>query len=338
MLTVFVPQQCPPSEKVVDSHVCNLNEIMGLIRSDAFSQAVFVMNLFTLLLVMITEVSVFRREKFLDTTFSYNPRKPANNLMARPVDGGQSLMQKHPYVAHMLLWQNITTGNLARAAVSMVGVNLIVSSVLILGFHYAGSNSVIGLFTNTLLLGSKLLYASIICLLPKNVRQGTSLYKFMRVSFNVLDANFLQSDGYKNHHHRITWADVEAEYARMAQAEKGDVHMMAAQARSVFNLLVGNPDTARLKAIQSRRLTRVSKSFRQKVSRAVREEMRGNGEEVDDYSDEEQTRKGAMAHFKLALRNSGKGIRGTMPSSWRKQAEGNGNGNGQEGGTGNNVV
>jgi len=267
MLTVFVPQKCPPSALVTDPHTCTLNEVFGLIKSDIFERAVFALNLLTLLLVVIAEYMIFNRERFMDRTLSYNPRRPANNLSAIPADGNPSLMQKHPYVAHAVLWQNISTGNIARAAVSMVAVNLVITSVLILGFHYAGSASVIALITNTLLLGSRLLYASVICLAGQNPRQATSLYKVMRVSFNVIDSNFLSSDEYRRNLHRFTWEDVEAEYARMVQAEQGDVQMMKQQAKAVVKILVGR--NGRDSMVLSRRMTRRNKTFQDRVMAAV---------------------------------------------------------------------
>ena len=278
MLTVFVPQKCPPTPLVADFHTCSLNEIFGLIKSDRFEQAVFVLNLFTLVLVVLTEYMLFHREHFLDQTLSYNPRKPANNLSAKRPDGSPSLLEQHPYVAHALLWQNITTGNLARTSVSMVVLNLVVSSALILGFHYAGSASVIALITNTLLLGSKLLYASVICLTGGNPRQGTSLYKFQRVSFNVLDSNFLSSEAYAKNKHRYTWDDVEAEYARFLQAEQGDVHMMASQAKAVLNVLVRSKDPLKQQSLfLARRETRRNKTFRDRVAAAVTEQLKHKG-------------------------------------------------------------
>jgi hypothetical protein len=278
MLTVFVPQQCPPTPLVSDFHTCTLNEVMGLIKSDRFELAVFVLNLFTLVLVVITEYMLFTREKYLDMALSYNPRKPANNLSAKRPDGSPSLLEQHPYVAHALLWQNITTGNLARTSISMVALNLVVSSALIIGFHFAGSASVIALITNTLLLGSKLLYASVICLTGNNPRQGTSLFKFQRVSFNVLDSNFLSSEAYAKNRHRYTWDDVEAEYARFVQAEQGDVHMMASQAREVLNVLVRSKDPLKQqRSFQARRVSRRGKSFRDRVAAAVSQELKQTG-------------------------------------------------------------
>jgi hypothetical protein len=77
----------------------------------------------------------------------------------------------------------------------MVLVNLLLSAILILHFYPDGTRSYTSLVTNTLLLGSKLLWAAVICLQSKNNQQGVSLYKTMRINFNIIDANFLEGDG-----------------------------------------------------------------------------------------------------------------------------------------------
>jgi hypothetical protein len=41
----------------------------------------------------------------------------------------------------------------------------------------------------------------------------------VRVSFNVLDQNFLQSEQYKSHKDSYSWSDVQKEYSKMAAAE-----------------------------------------------------------------------------------------------------------------------
>jgi hypothetical protein len=162
MLAIFVPQTCPPTPAEPIEHTCNLYE--NTHDLSLLNQVVLGLNALTLVMMLLTEYSVFRRETWLDTTLSYNPRKAARHLSMPGTDGGPSLLQQHPYIAHQLLWQNITAGNLARATICMVLINLVMSSVLILGFYNDGARSTIMLVTNTMLLGSKLLWAAIICL------------------------------------------------------------------------------------------------------------------------------------------------------------------------------
>ena len=169
MLAIFVPQICPATPEEPIPHTCNLYENTHDLT--LLNQAVLALNALTLVMMLLTEYSVFRRETWLDTTLSYNPRKAARHLSMPGVDGGPSLLQQHPYIAHQLLWQNLTAGNLARATICMVLVNLLISSVLILGFYNDGARSSIMLVTNTMLLGSKLLWAAIICL---QARAGTA--------------------------------------------------------------------------------------------------------------------------------------------------------------------
>jgi hypothetical protein len=122
----------------------------------------------------------------------------------------------------------------ARATIAMVLVNLLVSSIVILGWYSDGTRSVTSLITNTLLLGGKLLWASVVCLQSKNNQQGVSLYKTTRVNFNVIDANFLNSEEFGRNKDKYTWDDVQGEYARVLAAEKGDVKVMAENAKVVL--------------------------------------------------------------------------------------------------------
>jgi len=175
LLVVFVPQTCPRSASYALEHTCTLYE--NTHNLSQYEATALALNIFTLFLVLLTETLVFRREQFLDNVLSYNPRKPANNLSAEPPDGSPSVLEQHPYVAHMLLWQNLTAGNLARTTCAMVLVNLLVSSVLILGYNSNGSSSIVSLVTNTMLLGSKLLFSAVVCLRSSSNKNGTSLYK-----------------------------------------------------------------------------------------------------------------------------------------------------------------
>ena len=162
MLAIFVPQRCPPTESQPTEHTCNLYE--NTHDLSLFNQAVLAVNAITLVMMLLTEISVFRREKWLDTTLSYNPRKAARYLSMPAPDGGPSMLAQHPYIAHQLLWQNLTAGNLARATIGIVLINLLLSSILIVGFYNDGARSSIMIITNTMLLGAKLLWAAIICL------------------------------------------------------------------------------------------------------------------------------------------------------------------------------
>ena len=162
MLAIFVPQRCPPTALSPSYHTCNLYE--NTHDLSLLNQAVLAFNGMTLIMMLLTELSVFRREKWLDTTLSYNPRKAARFLSMPSPEDGRSMLEKHPYIAHQLLWQNLTAGNLARATIALVLVNLIISSILIVGFYNDGARSVITIITNTMLLGAKLLWAAVICL------------------------------------------------------------------------------------------------------------------------------------------------------------------------------
>jgi len=162
MLCVFVPQKCPPTDVNPLPHTCNMYE--NTHDLSLFNQGVLAVNALTLCMMLLTELSVFRREAWLDSTLSYNPRKPASYLSMPGNDGGPSVLQQHPYIAHQLLWQNLTAGNLARATIALVLVNLLLSSVLIIGFYNDGARSTIMIITNTLLMGAKLLWAAVICL------------------------------------------------------------------------------------------------------------------------------------------------------------------------------
>ena len=224
MLAIFVPQKCPPTATNPTIHTCNIYD--NITDLTPFNKAVLALNAFTLIMMLLTEYSVFRRETWLDTTLSYNPRKAARHLSMPAPDGGPSLLQRHPYIAHQLLWQNLTAGNLARATIAMVLVNLLASSVLIIGFYNDGARSVITIITNTLLLGAKLLWAAVICLQSKNNQQGVSLYKTMRINFNIIDANFLASEGARRLRCHIA-PPSQAALSRRVRAVQRQVHVGA---------------------------------------------------------------------------------------------------------------
>ena len=177
MLAIFVPQKCPPTALVPTAHTCNLYE--NTHDLSLLNRAVLFFNGLTLIMMLLTEMSVFRREKWLDTTLSYNPRKAARFLSMPSPEDGRSMLQKHPYIAHQLLWQNLTAGNLARATIALVLVNLILSSILIVGFYNDGARSIITIITNTMLLGAKLLWAAVICLQARAPRCGVALQSFV---------------------------------------------------------------------------------------------------------------------------------------------------------------
>ena len=173
MLAIFVPQRCPPTALIPTPHTCNLYE--NTHDLSLLNRAVLFFNGATLVMMLLTEMSVFRREKWLDTTLSYNPRKAARFLSMPSPEDGRSMLQKHPYIAHQLLWQNLTAGNLARATIALVLVNLILSCILIVGFYNDGARSIITIITNTMLLGAKLLWAAVICLQARDLRCDVAL-------------------------------------------------------------------------------------------------------------------------------------------------------------------
>jgi len=240
MLTVFVPQHCGGGGGGGGGHTCSLYE--NTHRLGRLNAGALALNAFTLLMVCLTEVLIFRRERFLDKCLSYDPHKPANNLSASPA-GEPPLLQQHPLLAHRLLWHNIAAGNLARAAVCLLLVNLLFSASLILRLRSAGSASLLALATNTMLLGSKLLVTALVCLRADNARTATSIYKVMRVAFNVVDSNYLVSRDFVRNAHRITWSQVQAEYERVQLAERGDVKAMSAHAQRVMSHIVSRRDS-----------------------------------------------------------------------------------------------
>jgi hypothetical protein len=101
----------------------------------------------------------------------------------------------------------------------------------------------------------------------KNNQQGVSLYKTMRINFNIIDANFLEGEGeasscvlplrafahcfaaaeYARNKDKYTWEHVQEEYKRVAIAEKGNLKMMASQAKHVIrHIAVGRQTTTGL--------------------------------------------------------------------------------------------
>lgn len=133
-------------------------------------------------------------------------------------------------------------------------INLVVSAVLILGMHPAGTSSAVGLVTNTVLLGSKLMHAASVCLQKRNAFRAVSIYKATRVVFNVIDTSYLASPEYKRiaEEGKYEWAAVEAEMNFAAAAEHGDREALRKQARGVLaHMAVGTRGTLRLGRIST---------------------------------------------------------------------------------------
>jgi len=191
-------------------------------------------------MVAVTEVQILRRENWMDDALSYDPDQSANHLLADPEDSPDApVLRNHPYIAHTLMWQNLVVGNLARATIVAVIINLVLTAVLLLGQHSAGNTTVIGLVTNTMLLGSKLLHAASVCLQKQNALRAVSIYKATRVVFNVIDSSFLASPHYLAivddlANTRFNWEAVEAEMDYAAAAEHGNLVALRNQAREVL--------------------------------------------------------------------------------------------------------
>ena len=133
-------------------------------------------------------------------------------------------------------------------------INLVVSAVLVLGMHPAGTSSAVGMVTNTVLLGSKLMHAASVCLQKRNAFRAVSIYKATRVVFNVIDTSYLASPQYKRiaAEGRYEWEAVEAEMNFAAAAEHGDRDALRKQARGVLaHMAVGTRGTLRLGRIST---------------------------------------------------------------------------------------
>ena len=142
-------------------------------------------------------------------------------------------LNQHPYIGRTLLRHNLAAGNLARASVCLLVVNLLASSVYILRVRSAGSASSLSLATNTVLLGGRLWIAAVVCLRPSNLLTATSIYKSLRVVYNVVSPHH---DRRKDE--RLTWAAVAAEAERMRLAESGDVRAMTRSVQRVMHHIV----------------------------------------------------------------------------------------------------
>ena len=261
MLSVFVAQTCPGATDasgaaIPGTHTCSISEAAA--RGGDMQLFVLAFNAFTLFMVALTEVQILRRENWMDDALSYDPDQSANHLLADPEDSPDApVLRNHPYIAHTLMWQNLVVGNLARATIVAVIINLVLTSALLLGQHSAGNSTVIGLVTNTMLLGSKLLHAASVCLQKQNALRAVSIYKATRVVFNVIDTSFLSSPHYLAivddlANTRFNWAAVEAEMDYAAAAEHGNLDALRNQAREVLaHMAIGAHNRKRIGRISS---------------------------------------------------------------------------------------
>jgi len=86
MLLIFTPTMCPPTATNPVKHGCSVSEVLD----GGFAVFVLVINVVTLLHILLTELVIFRREKWMNNRLSVDDALPPSNRacdrrLARPV-------------------------------------------------------------------------------------------------------------------------------------------------------------------------------------------------------------------------------------------------------------
>ena len=193
LLSLFTPQICPATAAAPLPHSCTLHEnTRGL---SAFNAAILALNFFTLFTILLTELLVFRRERFMNKNFTVDDAFPSNNLSRPSIplpDGGYaSLFDKHASLAAALRLSNRAVAASSKICSLTIVCNVSLSAAFILSQRSDGFRSVLSLISATMLIGTRFLTASFVCsagaATDDRGHASVSLYTKLHAVFNRLD-------------------------------------------------------------------------------------------------------------------------------------------------------
>ena len=145
LLLFFVEQTCKPTTLNPAWHACTIAEDF----KSPYEVAVVAVNCISLAIFVYAQVLFWLREKFLIEHFEEDEDLPGDNL-PQEIQGYPSYLDRlrrhnrHVYVTSELLFVALL-------------VNFVLSAVLILGDHFSGRASIIGLLSNTFLCLAKVM-------------------------------------------------------------------------------------------------------------------------------------------------------------------------------------
>ena len=153
LLSVFIQQDCATTSCTSaclpgggGRQVCTTTRTacsfkQNLSYTSGFGKLAIAFNFITLALFLVSQGVFYYREKFVVDAFSEDAHLPVENL--------QDEVKLYPRFKDRLQHYNQASVWLTSTLMVFLIVNLVLSSINILRFHYAGKASVIGLISNT---------------------------------------------------------------------------------------------------------------------------------------------------------------------------------------------
>ena len=126
--------------------------------SSGFGKLAVAWNFITLALFLFSQCVFYYRERWLENSFAEDKRLSVENLAEE--------IKLYPAFKRKLETYNSVSVWLSSSLMAFLVVNLVLSSINILRFHYAGKASIIGLLSNTGLVAFKARAAGRPCAAP----------------------------------------------------------------------------------------------------------------------------------------------------------------------------
>lgn len=181
LLVLFVEQQCAPNANNPNVHQCTLNDDFN----SWYEQAVLAVNFICLFVFVVANGIFWLRERFIIEHFSQDQDQPEDALP-------EELAAYPPFLAK-LRQHNNRAYYASELMFVVLTVNFGVSAALILGKHYGGRVSVIGLLSNTFLCMSKIWGYRTLAKQCRNTDSAISLFESANKVLNAVadDKKFL---------------------------------------------------------------------------------------------------------------------------------------------------
>lgn len=185
LLSLFVPQQCPPTDSNPSSHECEMKENFTDLTS--FNKFVLAWNFITLGALVLNYFVIYKRENFLVDKLEADPKFSRVNL---PEVFKHTKGQYERIEMRLKFYNQWLFGTSVVVIIFMI-VNVIVSGVLIFRDYYYGYKSVTVFLTNLALVAQ---------LIKKNFENGyegvfnslaLSCIELEPQSFNTIDPDYV---------------------------------------------------------------------------------------------------------------------------------------------------
>ena len=181
LLVLFVEQKCGPTAANPTVHQCTLEEDYN----DLYEKAVLALNFLCLLVFVAANAIFWLRERFIIDHFSQDPDQPEDALPEE--------LTAYPPFLDKLRKHNSRAYYAAEFMFVILLINFAVSSAVIVGKHYAGRTTIVGLLSNTFLCMMKIWSYRSIAKQCRTADSATSLFESANKILNTVadDKKFL---------------------------------------------------------------------------------------------------------------------------------------------------